>query len=167
VLERYTVFEKEMFLKFLTKYLSLKEGEVYVLMDNVVEDDFAMAVATKTYPLNVFSVQYNIVTSVHNKFALESQGSHGSCGGTTDNITDYLLGCADGKFVCLKNCSVYSLLAGTKLRKCFSKYPYMRDLAFELVDLKLQNPFISDDERLNKVLGDLQKKKRLPITPSE
>lgn len=189
IFEEATTFEKDIFVKFLAKYLSLKEREVYVLKENVVEDDFGMSVATGryqkrliygsllddtcmaaamgVYPTDLFSKKYNIIASVNNKKKLEEQESCGSSGGNTDDIKDYLSVCKDGKYLCLRDMSFYSLLNGVNLKKCFAKYPYIRDLAFELIDLKLQNPFMSDEERLNKVLGDLQKKKRLPITPSE
>ncbi len=162
LLESETIFKRDIFLKFLAKYLSLREGEEYVLMDDVVEDDFTMALATKTYPLDITSTEYNVITSARNKASLDSQGKNGSCGGTTDDITEYLLGCKDGKFICLKNDSTYSLLRGASLKGCYSKFPYLRELAFELVDLKLQNPNMSDIERLNKVLNELQKKKTYP-----
>ncbi|MCX4364525.1 MAG: hypothetical protein OSJ70_01945 [Bacilli bacterium] len=162
ILEDGVVFEKRDLLKFLPKYLSLKEKELYVLMPNVTEDDFLMNLITKTYFLNVFSTKYNIVTTVHNKNKLENQGQSGLCGGETDDIKDYLSICENEKYICLSDAPQYSLLNGTELNELFSGYPYIRDLAFDLIDLKLENPFMSDEERLNIILRDLQKKKRLP-----
>ncbi len=188
IFEDATTFEKDVFLKFLAKYLSLKEREVYVLMDEVVEDDFGMAVATGryhksliygslldnsymavamgVYPLDLFSKKYNIVASIHNKKRLENQGSTGSCGGHTDDIKDYLSVCKDGKYLCLRDDAFYSLLNGVKLKKSFSKYPYMHELAYDLVDMKIENPLMDDEERLNIILNNLQKKKKLPVNPN-
>lgn len=161
ILEKGTTFKRGIFLEFLARYLSLKE-EDYVLMDSVVEDNLYMEVATQIYPLNTYSKKYNIIASVHNKQKLKNQGINGSCGGTTDNIKDYLSICEDGKYLCLSDASVYTLLYGTRLKKCFAKYPYMQELAFDLIDMKIANPMMADEERLNQILDDLQKKKRLP-----
>lgn len=166
ILEEGSTFNREDFLKFLPKYLSLKEGEVYVLIDEVVADDFYMEVAAKTYPWGLFSEKYNVITTVHNKRKLEDIGDNGSCGGTTDDIEDYLSVCEDGKYLCLSDASLYTLLSGTRLNKIYSAYPYMRELAFDLVDLKIENPYMSDEERLNKILSDLQKKKRFSGNPA-
>lgn len=135
-------------------------------MDDVVEDDFYMAAATKTYHLDIFSTKYNIITTVHNKRKLEDMGDSGSCGGTTDDIEDYLSVCEDDKYLCLSNASLYTLLCGPRLNKIYNDYPYMRDLAFDLVDLKIENPYMSDEDRLNKILSDLQKKKRFSGNPT-
>lgn len=167
ILEEGSTFKRDDFLRFLPKYLSLKEREIYVLMDEVVEDNFCMEMAAKTYPWGFFSEKYNIITTVHNKRKLENMGDSGSCGGTTDDIEDYLSVCEDDKYLCLSNASLYTLLCGTRLNKIYSSYPYMRELAFDLVDLKIENPYMSDEDRLNKILSDLQKKKRFPGNPTD
>ena len=131
IFESATTFEKGIFLDFLPKYLSLKEKEVYVLIDDVVEDDFGMSLATGryqkrliygdllndigmsaamgVYPIDLFSKKYNIVATVHNKKRLENQGKDGSCGGDTDDIKDYLSVCKDGRYLCLRDESFYTL----------------------------------------------------------
>lgn len=173
IFEKGTTFERDIFLKFLARYLSLKERVVYVLMDNVREDDFYTSIATvhmsmanNAYPVGTFSKKYNIVTTIHNKQKLENQEFNGSCGGTTDNIKDYLSVCEDGRYLCLMDDSLYTLLNGVKLRKSFAKYPYMHELAYNLVDLKMANPMMDDEERLNEILYNLQQKKRLPGNPN-
>ena len=149
-----------------------------------MEDDFGMSVATGryqkrliygsllddtfiqaglgVYPIDLFSKKYNIVATVHNKKRLEKQESNGSSGGNTDDIKDYLSVCKDGRYLCLRDEPFYSLLNGVKLKKSFSKYPYMHELAYDLVDMKLANPLMDDDERLDRILNNLQKKKKLP-----
>lgn len=163
-LESCTIFERNSFLQFLKEYLTLIEGEKYVLLDNVQEDDFLMAYATNTYPLNLFSNYYNIITTTSNAEKLKMAKKHGMTGGDTDDIKDFLSVCENRKYICLEKTDNYSLLDGTTLNKDFSAYPYLLNLAYELIDLKLERSELSDKERLNFILSKLQENKKTKST---
>lgn len=157
MLEEYTTFAKDLLLPFLKYYLSLKEGEKYGLLYDVEEFDYTMALATKTFPLNLFGGNYNIITTDSNCKILEE--SKDSIFGDTDDIEDFLDNCPDFKYLCLEDNSSYTLLEGMNLAEDFKKYPYLYDLANELIDIKLNDPSISDRERLDIVLNELKEKK--------
>lgn len=114
-LESLSTFDSASFLLFLKDYLSIVEGEKYVLLDNVQEDNFTMAIATHTYPLNLFSNYYNIITTVSNAEELQMQKDYGMTGGDTDDIGEFLSVCDDEKYICLEDDESYSLLYGTTL----------------------------------------------------
>ncbi len=177
ILESATTFNKDLFLQFLERYLSLKGKEVYVLMKDVVEYDSYMPIARDIYLRNImldsllggyymgvdplatlYSKKYNIIASVSNKERLDNLESWGE---NIGNIKACLSVCEDGHYLCLDDASIYTLLNGTKLRKCFSKFPYMHELAYDLIDMKLENPMMDDEERLNKILAGLDRKKRI------
>lgn len=153
ILENNTTFNNRVFLNFLAKYLSLKEGTEYALMD-ITEDNVGLGIATKTY--GCMASKYNVVTTANNKKLLEKQGSSGTFGATTDDINEYFRVCKDKKYICLLDEKNYTLLDGSSLREGFERYTYLQGLAFRLVDLKIQNPKLSDEKRLNMVLGELQ-----------
>lgn len=160
ILEKNTTFNRRLFLNFLVKYLTLREGVEYAVM-TVTEDDVALGIATKTY--GCMSTEYEIITTTDNKSKLESKGDQGTFGATTDDINDYLKVCKDKKYLCFSEEETqFTLLRGSSLSKEFAKYPYFRNLAFDLVDLKMQNPNMSDEERLKAILNSVQKKMTYP-----
>ena len=53
----------------------------------------------------------------------------------------------------------YSLLKKEKLNQIFKNYPYLEDVAYDLVDLKIENPEMTDRERLNMVYLKSKKNK--------
>ena len=160
ILENSTTFNKNLFLNFLVKYLSLREGVEYTSMF-VSEDDCSFGFTARNF--DDMSTDYQIVTTVYNKRRLQNQGEKGSFGGDTDDIADYLKVCKDRKYICfLDDEEEYSFLDGTSLVEGFESYPYLRDVAYELVDLKIQNPSLTNAERLSKVLRDYSKKKKYP-----
>lgn len=158
LLENYTTFDADIFLPFLRDYLTLKENENYEILLDVEELDFGMAIATKTYPLNLYGTHYNIVTTEENYEILEDNQDSWSLA-DIDDIDDYLDNLDNDKYVCLEDEDEYTLLCGMKLDSDFKSYPYLYDVANELVDLKLSNPDMSDEERLESVLDKLRKKK--------
>ena len=156
ILEQNTLFNKRLFLNFLVKYLSLREGEEYTVM-TITEEDVALEIATKAY--GCFRTEYQIVTTKSNKEKLERMGNQGTFGATTNDIDEYLNVCKDKKYLYFSEReSQCSLLNGASLKEEFGKYPYLRDVAYELVDLKLQNPDMSDEGRLKEVLISIKKK---------
>ncbi len=154
IIEDGSSFEKDDLLRFLPRYLSLKEGELYVLIEDVNAD----LINSSHFP-NHHNMKYNVITTIHNKIKLESLKEKNR---RVYDLQQYLSTCENKKYVCLSDNIRYFLLNGIDLNEFFSGYPYIRDLAFDLIDLKLENPYMSDEERLNKVLQYLQKKKRLP-----
>lgn len=154
--EKYTTFDSDIFLPFLVSYLSLKENEQYALIEDIEEDNFALAIATDTYPFNLFGECYNVITTVSNEEKINKQESFGMCFGDTDDIDDFLSVCEDKKYICLQSYDEYTLLDGINLDSDFNKYPYLLDLAYELVDLKLSNPDLGDKDRLNAMLSKAQ-----------
>lgn len=158
-LESLSTFDCNSFLLFLKDYLSIVEDEEYVLLDNVQEDDFIMAIATHTYPLSLFSNNYNIITTVSNAKELQMQKDYGMTGGDTDDIEEYLSVCDDEKYICLEDDESYSLLDGTTLDEDFSSYPYLLDVAYELVDLKLKKSELTDEELFNIILSEAKTNK--------
>ena len=160
ILEGSTTFNKSLFLKFLVRYLTLREGIEYSAMF-VSEDDTSLGFTARSF--DSMSTDYQIVTTVNNKRILQKQGEKGTFGGDTDDINEYLRVCKDRKYICfLDDETEYTLLDGASLDEGYEGYSYLRDLAFELVDLKLQNPSLTDAERLSKILRDYSKKKKYP-----
>lgn len=157
LLEDYTTFDRDIFLPFLREYLTIKECENYELLLDVEEMDLGMALATKTYPLNLYGDHYDIVTTDYNKEILEDAQDSWSLA-DIDDVDDFLSNLDDDKYICLEESDAYTLLDGLKLNEDFSSYPYLYDLATELIDMKLSNPRISDKERLENVLNDLRYK---------
>lgn len=151
ILENYTTFDSDIFLPFLCEYLTLKEHEKYELLLDVEEMDFGMAIVTKTYPLNLYGSHYNIVTTDYNCEILEDSTDTWSFADTND-IDDFLSYLDDDKYICLEDSDCYTLLNGVSLDSDYDRYPYLCDLANELIDMKLSNPDISDEERLKKYI---------------
>lgn len=158
LLEKYTTFNDDIFLPFLRDYLSLKEDEKYELLLDVEELNFGMALITKTYPLNLYGDHYNIVTTEENRdILMECQDSCSFA--DIDDINDYLENLDNDKYICLEDSNCYTLLDGLDLSSDFENYPYLFDVANELVDMKLANPDMCDEERLESILDALRKKK--------
>ena len=149
LLSSYTTFPSKLFLPFLVKYLATMENEEYTQMGKVQKRDYLTAIATKTFPLNTFGTEYDIITTIQNQPKLSRQRTSGYIPGDTDNIRAFLSICEDKKYVCLESLICHTLLNGTRLHSDFANYPYLRDLGFQLVDQKLSDPSISDDARLN------------------
>ena len=156
ILEQNTTFNKRLFLNFLVKYLTLREGVEYVVMDiTEIHYFFTVKIMLPIYE------EYKVITTVDNKKKIQKQNSNVLDGGCTDDIDSLLEVCNDKKYLCLpddKDEVKYNLLKGASLSECFGRYPYLREAAYELVDLKLQNPSLSDAERLSKILRDYSKK---------
>ncbi len=155
MLEDYTTFESNQFLQFLTKYLSLQENEEYILLDNIKECVSIMVAVPVPHP-QITTQEYNIITTAKNYEKLKSERDAYNGLGDTNNINQFLAVCENKKYINLITSSTYSLLHGLSLKDDFSDYPYLADLAYELVDLKLSNPNLSDIERLNIVLSNMQ-----------
>lgn len=158
-LESLSTFDCDSFLPFLKDYLSIVEDEEYVLLANVQEDDYIMAMVTHTYPLSLFSDYYNIITTASNAEKLQMQKVSGTTDADTDDIRKYLSVCDDEKYICLKSKERYSLLNGTALNKNFSSYPYLLDVAYKLADLKLKKSELTNEARLNIILSEAKTNK--------
>lgn len=153
----FTTFEKDLFLPFMKDYLSLVEKEKYELMLNIEEMDFAMALATKTYPLNLFGDNYNIITTQENReLLIDSKDSWGLA--DVDDIDDFLDNISDGKYICLEDEDYYTLIDGYSLAEEFENYPYLFDLGKKIVNMRLMDPSLSDSEVLDSILNDLRKR---------
>ncbi len=155
----YTTFDKGVFLPFLRDYLSLVEGERYGLILGIEELEYVMALVSKTYPLNLYGDNYNIVTTEENKEVLmNSKGSWGCA--DIDDIHEYLGNLDNDRYICLKDSDKYSLLDGINLSDKFAKYPYLYDLAGKIVNMRLMDPNLSDSEVLDNILNDLRDKNK-------
>ena len=136
---KYSTISSDALLPFLTEYISKKEKEQYILLEEVEE-----RCSNKT-PFNIFGNSYNIITVLKNK----------------DKFKTFNLYNVNNRCICLDaDKDEYSLLSGTSLAPEFEKFPYLRKLAFDLVNLKLQDKTLSDVERLEIISGNkIQKTK--------
>lgn len=160
ILEQNTTFSKRLFLNFLVKYLTLRDGVEYVVMDITENHYFPTGkIITPVYE------EYKVITTVDNKNKIQKQNSNVPNVECTDDISDVLRVCNDKKYICLPNGKDeenYNLLRGVSLIECFGNYPYLREVAYDLVDLKLKNPDMSNEGRLTEVLKSAQKKRTFP-----
>ena len=152
ILEDCVTFERYQFLSFLTKYLSIVEKEQYISMKGVQEES-AFIPTYRYYLFDLFNDKYDIITTLDNYDKLSNQ-DRSFCGtADTDDIETYLEACENKRFICLEVEDKYTLLDGTSLAEEFREYPYLYDLAYEIIDLKLSNPSLSNDEIFNMILS--------------
>jgi hypothetical protein len=148
IITRYSTFSDDLLLPFLADYISEKENKKHVILQR---RDKNLCTATKTYPLNLYGeMYYNIIIEEDNKEKFACTKRPGVLSGT---IKEHLEACSSSKHICLLSLNSYSLMKGNFFCTEYADFPYLRDVALQLVDMKLSNPFISDKERLNLVLN--------------
>ena len=152
ILEDSVTFERYEFLSFLTKYLSLVEKEQYISMKDVQEESLLVP-AYRFYLFDLFNDKYDIITTLDNYDKLSNQDRSFWGTADTDDIETYLEACDNNRFICLEVEDEYTLLDGTNLAPEFKEYPYLYDLAYEIIDLKLADPYLSNDEIFDMILS--------------
>ena len=159
--ENNSTFDCISLLTFLKNYLSLKEQEEYTLIgDSTHNFDTSSYTTIRT---NTYRESYYIVTTSSNAENLINNEILSHCFQICD-IDDFLSKCNDDKYICMEQKTNYSLLKKEKLNPIFKKYPYLEDAAYELVDLKIDHPEYTDEQRLNIVYSNLQKSKTKTLT---
>lgn len=148
-----TTFKENVFLPFLAKYMSLVEKEEYVTfpVHAAVLREVRLAYVDEEY--------FKMIATVDNKVRLNKISGNGYKGADTDNINEFLKACVDDKYLILYAKDTYSLLIGTKLDRYFCKYPYLKELAYQIVDLRLKNPMLTDRDILDSMLENPYVKK--------
>lgn len=148
-----TTFSEKLFLPFIRDYLSYREKEKYVVLDAIEENS---AISYKTIPHHHAKSSYTIITTPENKQKIDKQNQ---MLGNFYSIKDYLSKQTDRKYICLDTSSHYTLLQGEALHPSYIKYFYLKNLGYDLVDLKLQNPFLNDSNRIEMLTDKIYQKK--------
>ncbi len=155
--EKYSTFDSASLLIFLEKYLSIIENEEYALIG---DDNYHFDISNyKFVNTNTYGEQYYIITTEANCDILENSSPILPYCFQTCDIDDFLSECKDGKYIYMEQQDRYSLLKKEKLNQIFKNYPYLEDVAYDLVDLKIENPEMTDRERLNMVYLKSKKNK--------
>ena len=153
IFNKYTTFKYNVFLEFLAKYISLVEKEEYVVK-NVHESRDIGGRYT-----DIRDTYFKIITTLDNVERMSKQKEKCYHGADTSNINNYLRACIDDKYLALYAEESYTLLEGTKLNNFFCKYPYLKELAYEIVDTICKNPMLTDRDILNAMLEKPYEKK--------
>lgn len=130
LLSSYSRFSSNIFLPFLAEYLTKTTGKKYVVKSEYESNGCFLNVATGLYDED--GTYYDVI-------APEEKNSN------------------DKRSISIESCSSFSLLDGLKLREEFSSFPHLRGLGLKLADLKIKNPTMSDQERLDTVMGRASK----------
>jgi hypothetical protein len=148
----YSTFPSDLFLPFLIQYLSLTEKEEYVCLQR---EDINLYNASLAFPGNPFSgMFYNIIVPVTNASNFNCPKKPGIL--ATD-IRTCLNRCCKNTLV-LVSSNKYSLFDRGYLKKEYAAFPYLSEVAFELIDMKLSDPSVSDKDILDSVLNKLKDK---------
>ena len=160
LLETYTTFNNRDMLIFLRKYLSIKENEKYILIGN---DDYQASIQSDylSCETNTFGETYTIITTLANGYKLLNYAENNASFDFSSDVSDFLYAAQDDKYICLETKDTQTLLKGLHLSKTYSSYPYLEDVAYELIDLKLATPSLSDRGRLEAVYANLKNEKKL------
>lgn len=159
IMEETSTVNQEKLLNFLVRYLTRQEQRQYALLDEVIEDDYNLAVATNTYPRNIYGKRYQIIATEEDIERMKTESKPGKLGGDTDNIKDYLSHCRN-KFICLKKNDEYTILEEGYLKDELSDFPYLIYVAEEIVDSKLGESFITLQDCFNRLLETNYTKKK-------
>ncbi len=150
IFNKYTTFDKETYFDFLVKYLSKVEQEEYCVSEQIEENTFPFL--TEELDIKFFNNYYYVITTNDNMSLFKDN--------KIDDIDDYLSNIKDNKYICLESDDTYSLLNKDQLLLEYERYPYLKDIAFSLIDIKLKNPNITDKERIDMVIDKPHIKKK-------
>lgn len=153
VFDKCTTFKYNIFLDFLAKYISLVEKEEYVIKDVHEAVDLGGRYS------DIRDTYFKIITTLDNVERMSKQKEKCYHSADTSDINKFLRACIDDKYLALYAEDNYTLLEGTKLNRYFCKYPYLKELAYEIVDLTLKNPMLTDRDILNAMLEKPYEKK--------
>ncbi len=144
LITKYSKFNSSDLLPFLVNYLSSVKQEEYVCIKR--EDNYFL----------LFDCYYNIITTTNN--IEEINNLEKSYGESTLDLLDEL---NNSDYICLEAEEEYSLLDGFDLSEYFEYYPCLKEAAYRLVDLKLENSSITDKERLDIIIKNINSKKKV------
>lgn len=130
LMSSYARFKSKVFLPFLAEYLTKTTSDAYVVGSYYESDGIIINVAT-----NIPEEQGTYYDTIVPEYWASKNSK------------------CTNKSIYLERSSAYSLLNGLELKNEFSDFPHLRGLGLQLVDLKLKNPTMSDQDRLNIVLG--------------
>lgn len=163
LIESYVTFSEDDLIPFLVEYLSIKENRRYINMAKVEIRDELTAAGTGSYQFTPFNSYYHIITTEENKAQLQKNNtSSWITSGVADDINEYLAVCSDRKYICL-NASIwkkmsYCLLNGTCMSNEFANFSYLKSLIEKIIDLKIQEPSLTDKQVLAKIIIDERNK---------
>ena len=153
-----STFDSDFILPIIKDYVSDVEGEEYYLI-KIKEDDYddyyypsGNAVESPIISRR-FGSTFNIITTLENKSTLENSISQ-------KYLSNYLDLIKNNKYVCLDDTKTQTLLNGLELSELFTSYPYLKDFSIELLNMRLENPNISNDEIKDKLSNNVHTKKR-------
>ncbi len=158
VFESYTTFNSELFLNFLTNFLSNLKKEKYEVYKDFEIDELMEFSLSEFDRYNVFETPYLVLTTEQNCKDMRIQNDiNMSAFGFREKPNNLLSACKDNQFVCLKVSDNYSLLKEMNLNlDIFNEYKELNQVADDLIDLKLCNPEISDTERLQIIVNEFK-----------
>lgn len=121
-IEECSKIKGEVLLPFLVEYLSYKENEQYILLENVKEKGIKL----------IYNNPYIFITTLENK----------------EKQYDYL----KKESISLEaDKDEYALLEGTSLASEYSKYPYLINIAYSVINIRLKENDISDIDIINQI----------------
>lgn len=155
IFTKYSTIDSDILLNFLPKYMSKIENEEYILLKDIEIEDYRLIPTGKTIIPYFDTDTYHIITTKSNSELLKNNETESwFTDGVSDDLDEYLNVIKDNKYLCLENYINYNLLYGVDLDEDFKKYPYLEDLGYQIVDLKLKNPELDDNTILNTILNN-------------
>lgn len=146
-----TTFDVNLLYPFLIKYLTKKENQEYSLIRGINEYLYPLSNITRFFDFNIFDNYYNIISTNDNIEKIKNLKSlYGDW--DTEDIDEYLECLNDKKYICVESDDRHSLLNGPELSIEFKNFPYLKDVAYSLIEKKFEEPNISDSLRLESVL---------------
>lgn len=154
LLENYTTFSTDEMEKFLVNYISMKEGESYDVLTEVVGDEVLIPIFIDETPyFHDYYQGYDIITTKSNKEKIEKMGC--------SYIEDVLKICDDQKYIVIEQRKQTALFTEGALNESFQQYPYLEEVADQFVDYRLSEPSISDSECFHRIMLNKRKSKEL------
>ncbi len=142
-----TTFDSNLLYPFLIEYLSNIENEKYILITGIKENIYPLSNIANYFDLNIFDIHFDIITTFENKKRLDKFGNF-----ENDDIYDQLYLLKDNKYICFDHNDKQTLLNGPELTIDLLNFPYIKDVAYSLIEKKLEDPNISDSIRLDSIL---------------
>lgn len=156
-LTKLSTYDSELILPLLKNHISDVEKEEYFVV-NIKEDDYDDYYYPSGNALDTpmlmrrYGSSYNIITTGKNKDILENSESQ-------KYLNSYLELLDDEKYIFLDDTKTQTLLHGLELSEQFNEYPYLKDFSYKLLEMRLENPNISNEEIKEQVSNNKIKKR--------
>jgi len=141
LMEEYATFEARYLIYFLTHVLTIIEGKRYEGLE-ILDNNQAM-----------ISTKYTVITTAKDAKLIDYYSDKKGIEIDKKNINIF---CPNSRYLLLPEEVSYSLLKGIELNPMFELFPYLKDIAYELINIKIKYPQISNLDAMKIFLEELR-----------